>query len=127
MTERLPEEPPPSPESFGTIYKLLAGSEVYRQISAEVCGPDYGTLGAFAPPADVRVLGVRAALAPGQWVADLGSGMGGPTLLLAREHGCYMVAVDWSRQAMQICRRSAEAAGLAGRMRYVAGDFSRPL
>ena len=77
MTEQLPAEPPPSPESFGELYQLLAESKVYRRITAEVFGEGYGGQLSIAGPADVRLLATRAALAPGQWVADFCCGMGG--------------------------------------------------
>ena len=127
MTEQLPAEPPPSPESFGDLYQLLAESKIYRRITAEVFGEGYGGQLSIAGPADVRLLATRAALAPGQWVADFCCGMGGPTLLIAAEYGCNMVGVDWSWEALEICRRTAEAGELSHRLRYVAADISRPL
>jgi ubiquinone/menaquinone biosynthesis C-methylase UbiE len=127
MTEQLPAEPPPSPESFGELYNLLAESKIYQRITAEVFGEGYGGQLSIAGPADVRLLATRAALAPGQWVADFCSGMGGPTLLIAAEYGCNMLAVDWSLDALEICRRTAQATELGHRLRYVAGDISRPL
>jgi ubiquinone/menaquinone biosynthesis C-methylase UbiE len=123
----LPEEPPPSPESFGDLYKLLGSSPTYRQILADVHGQIYGLQLSVAGPMEVRLLANRAGLAPGQRVADLACGMGGSTVHLAAEYGCAMIAVDWSRQALALCRQSAAAVGVAEHMRFLVGDITRPV
>lgn len=125
MSEHLPDEPAPSPESFGALYKVLGESPAYRRILAQACGAAPGLYLSVVDTAELRLLATRAALAPGQRVADLGCGMGGPTLLLAAEYGCQMIAVDWSRQGLAVCRRSAQATGLAARVQPVAADISR--
>ncbi|HUS16621.1 MAG TPA: methyltransferase domain-containing protein [Chloroflexia bacterium] len=124
MTDRLPDEPLPTPETFGELYQLLAASPTYRRITVEVFGEGYGVQLSGAAPADVRLLATRAALERGQRVADFCCGLGGPTLLLASEYGCQMLAVDWSRQAVLGCRTSAGAAQLDGSMRFVVADVS---
>jgi ubiquinone/menaquinone biosynthesis C-methylase UbiE len=126
-TYSLPEEPPPSPESFGSLYKLLGDSPVYQQIMVSVYGEGYGRQLSVAGPAEVRLLAARAGLAPSQRVADLGCGMGAPTVQMAAEYGCQVIAVDWSRRAIDICRRSAQDAGVAHRLRFVVGDLGTSL
>ncbi len=127
MTTEVPAAAGPSPESFGALYRLLGTSEAYRRIMREAHGEVYGPQLSVAGPAEVRLLAARAGLAPGQYVADLCAGMGGPTIQLAAEYGCHMVAVDWSRQAITIARETAGAAGLTGHMSFVVGDITRPL
>ena len=127
MTDQLITEPPPSPESFGALYKVLGESRAYRQILSTAYGESYGLQLSVAGPGEVRLLAARAALAPGQWLADLCCGMGGAALQWVAEYGCRVVAVDWSRQALEICRRDATGAGLAERLHCVTGDITRPL
>ncbi len=112
----------PSPQSFGALYEQLGASATYQQMMAEVFGEGYAAQLSIAAPADVRMLATRAGVKPGTLVADLCCGLGGPSLLIAKEFECTVVAVDWSRQAVQSCRQSAEAAGLGGALRCVAAD-----
>jgi ubiquinone/menaquinone biosynthesis C-methylase UbiE len=127
MTEvQSAEEAPPSAASFDYLYKQLAPSRVYRKILTEALGDVYGGQLSIAAPADVRMLAARAGLEAGQRVADFCCGLGGPTLLLAAEYGCQMVAVDWSRQALMSCRGSAAAAGLGEWLALVVADIRCP-
>ncbi|HMA37261.1 MAG TPA: methyltransferase domain-containing protein [Chloroflexia bacterium] len=126
MPEHLPDEPGPSPESFGGLYKLLTASATYRRIMTEVFGESLALQLSIVAPADVRLLAARAGLEAGQRVADFCCGLGGPTLLIAAEYGCQVFAVDWSSQATASCWRSAVAAGLQDTVRPVVADISRP-
>ncbi len=114
----------PSPASFGTLYKLLGASPAYGQLMADVFGPGYAAQLSTAGPPDVRLLARRAGITAGTWVVDLGCGLGGPSLLLAAEYGCTVVALDWSRQAVESCRRSAAAAGLTGALHPIVADLA---
>jgi ubiquinone/menaquinone biosynthesis C-methylase UbiE len=64
-------------------------------------------------------------LSPGQTLVDLGCGRGGPGLWLARETDASLVGVDFSRVAVSHAAHRADAFGLAGRARFVAGDLTR--
>jgi len=122
MTDAPPTDDGPSPASFGALYKLLGASATYQQMMGEVFGAGYAAQLSIAAPADVRLLARRAGVRAGARVADLCCGLGGPSLLLAAEYDCTVVAVDWSRQAVESCRRSAVVAGLARALRPVVGD-----
>ena len=80
----------------------------------------------MAGPADVRLLAARAGLAAGQRVADLCCGMGGPTVQMATEYGCQMIAVDWSRQAVDLAVAPRRRGPLAHRLRFCVGDVGTP-
>lgn len=61
-------------------------------------------------------------------IVDIGTGCGAIALALAREIAHARVyAVDRSLDALRIARRNAEALGLAGRIRLLAGDLFEPL
>jgi len=69
---------------------------------------------------------LRAAdLGPGQTLADLGCGRGGPGLWLAREAGASLTGVDFSPVAVEQAARRAALFGLAGRARFTVGDLTR--
>jgi ubiquinone/menaquinone biosynthesis C-methylase UbiE len=63
-------------------------------------------------------------LSPGQTLADLGCGRGGPGLWLARETDASLVGVDFSPVAVGQATHRASLFGLAGRARFIAGDLT---
>jgi SAM-dependent methyltransferase len=63
-------------------------------------------------------------LAPGQTLADLGCGRGGPGLWLARETGAFLVGVDFSPLAVAQATHRAALFALAGRARFAVGDLT---
>jgi len=64
-------------------------------------------------------------LGPGQTLADLGCGRGGPGLWLAREADASLVGVDFSPVAVDQAARRAGRFGMAGRARFTVGDLTR--
>jgi arsenite methyltransferase len=63
-----------------------------------------------------------AGIAPGKRVVDVACGTGASARLLARELGAETVGVDLGARAIERATRSAHAAGLADRARFVHGD-----
>lgn len=61
---------------------------------------------------------------PGQLLADLGCGRGGPGLWLAKQARISLVGVDFSPVAVEQATRRAALSGLAGQARFVVGDLS---
>jgi ubiquinone/menaquinone biosynthesis C-methylase UbiE len=64
-------------------------------------------------------------LSPGQVLADLACGRGGPGLWLARDAGVSLVGVDFSPVAVGQATHRAALSGLAGRARFVIGALAR--
>jgi SAM-dependent methyltransferase len=64
-------------------------------------------------------------LSPGQTLADLGCGRGGPGLWLAQQAGAALVGVDFSPVAVDQAAQRAVLFGLAGRARFVVGHLAR--
>jgi ubiquinone/menaquinone biosynthesis C-methylase UbiE len=67
-------------------------------------------------------LALRARLAPGLRVLDIGGGLGGPARVIASVYGCSVFVID--RDA-EFCRSGAvltERAGLAERVSFIRGD-----
>jgi SAM-dependent methyltransferase len=66
---------------------------------------------------------VPAKLAAGARVADVGCGHGASTILMARAFpASEFVGVDYHEASVLVARRQADAAGLAGRVRFQAAD-----
>jgi ubiquinone/menaquinone biosynthesis C-methylase UbiE len=79
----------------------------------------------FVSPGLLRHVLQAADLGPGQTLADLGCGRGGPGLWLAREAGAQLIGVDFSPVAADQATHRAVLFGLTGRARFVVGDLTR--
>jgi release factor glutamine methyltransferase len=65
---------------------------------------------------------------PNPRVLDLGTGSGAIALAIADEHpDAAVTALDSSRDALDLASENAERTGLAGRVRFVQGDFAHDL
>jgi len=60
---------------------------------------------------------------PGLEVLDIGCGWGGMALTLAREYGADVTGITLSQEQLVIARARAEAAGLAGQVRFELMDY----
>lgn len=69
-----------------------------------------------------RALAEYAGLKPGEKVVDLGSGLGGPSRVLAAEFGCDVTGIDLSPEFVEAARVLTERCGLDGKVRFEAGD-----
>jgi arsenite methyltransferase len=59
---------------------------------------------------------------PGARLLDVASGSGASALLAAREFGCLVTGLEYGRDAVRGARQAVDAAGLAGRIGFTAGD-----
>jgi arsenite methyltransferase len=66
----------------------------------------------------LELIGVGA----GERLLDVASGTGASALLSARELGCVVSGLDYSERAVGDAQQAADAAGLRGRVAFVAGD-----
>lgn len=79
---------------------------------------EFHTGGAMA----TRQLAEFAGLKPGERVVDLGSGIGGPSRLVAAEFGCDVTGVDLTPEFVDAARILTEKCGLSASCRFEAGD-----
>ena len=70
----------------------------------------------------VRVLGERMNLGAHSRVLDIGSGRGGPAVLLARSFGCHLTCVEESDEFVNAARRRAADAGVEALIELFTGD-----
>ncbi|HEX6979002.1 MAG TPA: methyltransferase domain-containing protein [Alphaproteobacteria bacterium] len=69
-----------------------------------------------------RELARRLDLTPDTRVLDVGSGIGGPSRLLAAEYGCHVVGIDITDDYCRAATAIAHWLGLDGRLEYRHGD-----
>ncbi|RYD63674.1 MAG: class I SAM-dependent methyltransferase, partial [Sphingomonadales bacterium] len=77
-------------------------------------------------------IAAKLALKPGMTVLDIGCGWGGMALYLHEKTGADVLGVTLSEEQLKIARERAEAAGVAGKVRFelidyrhVTGQFDR--
>jgi ubiquinone/menaquinone biosynthesis C-methylase UbiE len=79
----------------------------------------------FLRLADMRRMAGELKLAAGGRLVDLGCGMGGPGLWIARETGARLTGIDRSNVAVAQAAARAAARGLAESADFAAGSFAQ--
>jgi cyclopropane fatty-acyl-phospholipid synthase-like methyltransferase len=78
----------------------------------------------------IRLLGKRMNLGPNSRVLDMGSGRGGPAVLLASSFGCHVICVEQSEEFLAAARDRVSAADVgdpaAFPVRGRSGEFCAP-
>lgn len=78
----------------------------------------------FVTVPQLQRMAAELRLSPGDTLADLGCGMGGPALWMARETGANLVGIDLSPVAVEEASKRAVELGLAERARFYQGSFA---
>jgi ubiquinone/menaquinone biosynthesis C-methylase UbiE len=112
---------------FDAMLAATANSATLRQISRDVFGPDYPEEAApfsFVTLSDLRRMADELGVGPGQVMADLACGSGGPGLWVARETGASLVGIDFSRVGIEQARQRAIEFGLSERAQFLVRDVA---
>lgn len=115
-----------SPADFDAAFSAAAASPGIRRVweLAEPDLPPQVEPFSFVSADLLRHVARALDLSPGQMLADLGCGRGGPGLWLARETGASLSGVDFSPIAVAQATLREAAFRLAGRARFVVGDLA---
>jgi len=119
--------PGPTAVGFDQAFSAAAASPGIRRVwrQAEPDLPTQIEPFSFVSVDLLRHVAQALDLAPGQTLADLGCGRGGPGLWLARQAGALLVGVDFSPVAVDQAAHRAALFGLADRARFMIGDLIR--
>ena len=114
---------------YDAVYTALPGSPTLRGIwRTHALGADYPEGFehiSFLTLPEMRNMATQLRLVEGSVLVDLGCGMGGPGLWIARETGAQLVGIDFSNVALAHARARALALHLADHARFVPGTFAR--
>lgn len=69
-----------------------------------------------------RLIASEGGFKPGMRVLDVGCGVGGPALYLAKNYGVHVTGVTIAEQQVEIATRRAKEAGLSDQAKFVHGD-----
>ena len=107
------------------LYRLMLDEE-HMQYSCAYwpTGPagDSMTLGQ-AQEAKLAHIAAKLNLAPGDRVLDIGCGWGGMAIYLAKAAGAQVLGITLSEEQLALARARAEAAGVAGQVRFELVDY----
>lgn len=78
----------------------------------------------FVTLPELRRMAAELRLSPGDTLVDLGCGMGGPALWVARETRARLIGVDFSPVAVEQAGARAVELGLAGQAQFVVDSFA---
>lgn len=113
---------------YDAVYGSLPNSPTLRRLWHEHAErleypEEFGHIG-FTTLAELRRIAGELRLGPGDTLADLGCGMAGPALWVARETGARLIGIDVSPVAVKEASARAEEFGLAGQANFVVGSFA---
>ncbi|QVQ54129.1 class I SAM-dependent methyltransferase [Spiractinospora alimapuensis] len=121
------DEPPVmTPAAFDAQFRAQHSSSLLPHLWSRAWGEQYPSEVAPNSGCPWRLLGLmvsRLRPAPGSTVVDLGCGLGGPGLWLARATGTRLVGVDWSSAAVEIASDRAPSWLPDGRATFHTGTF----
>jgi SAM-dependent methyltransferase len=106
----------PRSETFSRLWRTHA----YRNEFPE----QFAHIGFLTVPEAQRMRGLLQ-IRPGDVLADLACGAGGPGLWMAAQSGASLIGVDPSPAGLAAARARAGEAGLAGRARFHQGTFEQ--
>jgi SAM-dependent methyltransferase len=113
---------------YGAVYAGTPNSPTLRRLWHEHAeGPDFpdefGHI-SFTTLQELRRMEAELRLGSGSTLVDLGCGMAGPALWMARESGARLIGVDLSAAAVEQASLRAAQVGLAEQARFVVGSFA---
>jgi SAM-dependent methyltransferase len=113
---------------YDAVYGATPNSPTLRRIWHEIAeGPDFpeefGHI-SFVTLPELQRMAAELRLSPGDTLVDLGCGMAGPALWMARETHANLVGVDASPVATEQASARAERLGLSDQARFVVGRFA---
>lgn len=121
-------EQDPVRATYDAVYSAMPKSPTLRRLWHEhVEGLDFpeefGHV-SFVTLSQLQRMAAELHLGPGDTLVDLGCGMGGPALWVARETGARLIGVDFSPVAVEKAGARAAELGLSGQAQFVVGSFA---
>ena len=113
---------------YDAVYRGVTKSPTLRRLWHELAeGPEFpeefGHI-SFTTLPELRRVAAELRLRPGDTLVDLGCGMAGPALWVARETQARLTGIDASSVATEQASARASELGLADRARFVVGSFA---
>jgi ubiquinone/menaquinone biosynthesis C-methylase UbiE len=116
-------------EGYDAVYDALPRGETFNRLwrmnAYDGDFPEqFAHIGFLTVPEGQRLRELLQ-IRPGETLADLACGAGGPGLWMVRESGASLIGIDPSAAGLATARKRASDAGLAGRARFQHGTFEQ--
>jgi ubiquinone/menaquinone biosynthesis C-methylase UbiE len=116
-------------EGYDAVYDALPRGETFNRLwrmnAYDGDFPEqFAHIGFLTVPEGQRLRKLLQ-IRPGETLADLACGAGGPGLWMVRESGASLIGIDPSAAGLATARKRASDAGLAGRARFQHGTFEQ--
>lgn len=113
---------------YDAVYRGVNNSPTLRRLWHELAeGPDFpegfGHI-SFTTLPELRRIAAELRLRPNDALVDLGCGMAGPALWVARETQARITGIDGAAGAVEGATARAAAVGLADRARFAVGSYA---
>jgi SAM-dependent methyltransferase len=109
---------------FGAGKRSETLREIWQDVYGADCPPEVEPLG-FSTLTELRRMADWIGVGDGDTFADLGCGLGGPGLWLARETGATVLGIDIAEEAVNAARKRPPQFGLEpGRARYQVASIT---
>jgi ubiquinone/menaquinone biosynthesis C-methylase UbiE len=116
-------------EGYDAVYDALPRGETFNRLwrmnAYDGDFPEQFAHIGFLTVPEAQRLRELLQIRPGETLADLGCGAGGPGLWMARESGASLIGIDPSAAGLAAARQRARDAGLADRARFQHGTFEQ--
>ncbi len=113
---------------YDAVYEATPKSptlrRVWREHAAGLDFPEEFSHISLVTLPELRRIAGELRLASGDTFVDLGCGMAGPALWIARETGARLIGIDFSRVAVSLANERAAGLGLADAAEFRAGSFA---
>jgi len=97
---------------------------LWREHASGADFPDEFANISFVTIPQLKLIASELRVGPGKTLVDLGCGMAGPALWVARETGARLVGVDFSAVAVGLATSRAADLGMSGQALFVTGTFA---
>ena len=116
-------------DGYDAVYDALGHGETFNRIWRDTAyrgefPAEFAHIG-FLTLTEARRLLELLQLRPGQVLADVACGAGGPGLWVTQQSGATLIGVDPAPAGLTAARQRAQRVGLAERARYREGTFER--
>jgi ubiquinone/menaquinone biosynthesis C-methylase UbiE len=113
---------------YDAVYRAVPKSPTLRRLWHELAEgldfpEEFGHI-SFTTLSELRRMAAELRLRPGDTLVDLGCGMAGPALWMARETQARLTGIDGSTVATEQATARAAKLGLAERARFAVGSFA---
>ncbi|MGH7932391.1 MAG: class I SAM-dependent methyltransferase [Candidatus Binataceae bacterium] len=112
--------------TWNAFYAEPPVAEFRRRLYLEAFGEEYPaeeTTDGYITRSELREMAKALRVGPGQKIADLGCGRGGPGQWIARATGAALVGIDFSDVALEQARARARQFGISGTVSYKTAMF----